>query len=209
MIFPEGALTQSGIMLPFGRGIERILKETRTDVRVIPSSIGGLFGGFFSHGGGPIMRKWPRAFRPRVGVWFGEPFTGRPNAGDIHLAVQEVVADQAIEESRHIPLVHRAFVRNAARFRNIFRPCVIDNSSGPARTLTWGKTLVAALCVTRYLRGRVGDAANVGVWLPTSLGGVLANLAIAFLRKASVNLNYTSGPAPVQSAIEQAGIRWS
>src|SRR5205823_878592 len=88
----------------------------------------------------------------------------------------------------------------------IFRPCIIDNSTGPARTLTWGKTLVAALCVTRYLRVRVGAAANVGVWLPTSLGGALANLAIAFLHKASVNLNYTAGTAPVRSAIEQSGI---
>ena len=105
------------------------------------------------------------------------------------------MADLAIRESDHVPLVHRAFLRNAAQFRNVFRPCVIDNSTGPARTLTWGKTLVAALCVTRYLRSRLGDAPNVGVWLPTSLGGALANIAIAFLGKASVNLNYTGGAA--------------
>lgn len=128
-------------------------------------------------------------------------------AADIRLAVQEAIADLAIRESDHIPLVHRAFVRNAAKFRNLFRTCVIDNATGAPRTLTWGKTLVAAICVTKYLRSRVGEAANVGVWLPTSLGGALANLAVAFLGRASVNLNYTAGTAAVRSAIRQAGIR--
>ena len=70
-MFPEGRLTRSGNMLPFGRGIERVLKLTTTDVPVIPACTSGLWGGFFSHGGGPILRKLPQAFRPRVGVWFG------------------------------------------------------------------------------------------------------------------------------------------
>ena len=184
-----------------------ILRLTATDVPVIPACSSGLWGGFFSYGGGPILRKLPKAFRPRVGVWFGQPLRKGLSAADYRLAVQEAIADLAIRDSDNVALVHRAFVRNAAKFRNLFRPCVIDNATGAARTLTWGKTLVGALCVTKYLRSRLGDAANVGVWMPTSLGGALANLAIAFLRKASVNLNYTAGAAPVRSAIEQAGIR--
>jgi acyl-[acyl-carrier-protein]-phospholipid O-acyltransferase/long-chain-fatty-acid--[acyl-carrier-protein] ligase len=125
----------------------------------------------------------------------------------LRLAVQETMADCAIRESDHVLLVHRAFVRNAVKFRNLFRPCVIDHSTGAERTLTWGKTFVGACCVARYLRPRLGEAPNVGVWLPTSLGGALANLAIAFLGRASVNLNYTAGPDPVKSAVRQAGVR--
>jgi acyl-[acyl-carrier-protein]-phospholipid O-acyltransferase/long-chain-fatty-acid--[acyl-carrier-protein] ligase len=207
VVFPEGRLTRNGHMLPFGRGIELALKQTAADVPVIPACTGGLWGGFFSHGRGPILRKFPKAFRPHVGVWFGEPLPKTRSAADYRLAVQESIADLAVRDSGRVPPVHSAFVRNACRLRNVFRPCVIDNSSGPARTLTWGKTLVGALCVTRYLRARVGDAPNVGVWLPTGLGGALANLAVAFLHKASVNLNYTAGAAPVRSAIRQAGVR--
>ncbi|MBA4063377.1 MAG: hypothetical protein C0501_06625 [Isosphaera sp.] len=206
LIFPEGRLTRSGNMYPFGRGIERVLRLTTTDVPVVPACVGGLWGGFFSHGGGPVLRKWPRAFRPRVGVLFGEPLKKGRKAADYRLAVQEATSDLAVRMSDHILPVHRAFVRNAAKLRNVFRPCVIDNS-GPTRTLSWGKTLVAALCVTNYLRTRVGDARNVGVWLPTSLGGALANLAVAFLGKTSVNLNYTAGAGPVRSALRQAGVR--
>ncbi len=207
VLFPEGRLSLSGNMFPFGRGIEFILRNTKTAVSVIPTCTAGLWGGFFSHRGGPAMRKLPLALRPRVAVWFGEPVPKTLTAADYRLAVQEAMANLALRESDSIPLVHRVFVRNAVSFRNLFRPCVIDNSAGAPRTLTWGKTLVAALCVTNYLRSRVGEAANVGIWLPTSLGGALANLAIAFLGKTSVNLNYTAGVAPVRSAVRQSGIR--
>ncbi|VTT99168.1 2-acyl-glycerophospho-ethanolamine acyltransferase : Putative fused MFS-type Permease and bifunctional Acyl-[acyl-carrier-protein]-phospholipid O-acyltransferase/Acyl-[acyl-carrier-protein] synthetase OS=Candidatus Nitrospira defluvii GN=NIDE1185 PE=4 SV=1: Acyltransferase: AMP-binding [Gemmataceae bacterium] len=207
VIFPEPGLTRTGNMYPFGRGLERVLGLTRTDVKVVPACLGGLWGGFFSHGRGPVMRKRPRAWRPRVGVWFGEPLPKHLTAGDYRLAVQEATAALALRESDHVVPVHRAFVRNAASLRNLFRPCVTDNSAGAPRTLTWGKTLVGALCVTAYLRSRLGDAQNVGVWMPTSLGGLLANAAIAFLGKTSVNLNYTAGADPVRASLRKAGVR--
>jgi len=206
-LFPERRLTRTGNMFPFGRGLEHVLRLTQTDVAVVPACSDGLWGGFFSHGGGPIMRKRPQSLRPRAAIWFGEPLKKGDSAANYRLAVQEATADLALRESDDIPLVHRAFVRNAAKFRNMFRPCVIDNSAGPARTLTWAKMLVGALCVTAFLRSRLGEARNVGVWLPTSLGSALANLAIAFLGRTSVNLNYTAGTDPVRSAIQQAGIR--
>lgn len=207
VIFPERSLTRTGNMHPFGRGLERVLRLTTTDVKVVPACVGGLWGGFFSFARGPVMRKRPRGLRPRVGVWFGAPLQKTLTAGDYRLAVQEATAALALRDSDHTVPPHRAFVRNAACLSNLFRPCVIDNSAGAPRTLTWGKTLVGSLCVTAYLRGRLGDAQNVGVWLPTSLGGLLANTALAFLGKTSVNLNYTAGTGPVRAALRKAGVR--
>lgn len=127
-------------------------------------------------------------------------------APEIQLAVQGATADAAIRQSDFVPAVHRSFVRNAAKFRNLFRTCVVDNAAGE-RILTWGKMFVAAMCVTSYLRPRVTSSQNVGVWLPTGLGSALANLAIAILGKTSVNLNYTSGTDAVRSAARQANLR--
>jgi acyl-[acyl-carrier-protein]-phospholipid O-acyltransferase/long-chain-fatty-acid--[acyl-carrier-protein] ligase len=207
VMFPEGRLTRGGNMLPFGRGVERVLAETKTDGAVVPACTDGLWGSVFSYRGGRAFWKWPRAIRPRVAVMFGSPVPQTLPAPELRLAVQEVMADCAIRQSDFTPLVHRVFVRNAVKFRNLFRPCIIDHSTGAGRTLTWGKTFVGACCVARYLRPRLGDSPNVGVWLPTGLGGALANLAIAFLGKASVNLNYTAGADPVRSAVRQAGVR--
>lgn len=207
LLFAEGRLTRSGHMLPFGRGLELLLKRTTTDATVLPTCTDGMWGSFFSHRGGPICKKWPRAGRPRVAVYFGTPVSKALPAADIRLAVQEATADCAVAQSDYVMPVHRAFVRNAVKFRNLFRPCVIDHATGTERVLSWGKTFVGAACVARYLRGRVGPEANVGVWLPTSLGGALANLAVAFLNKTVVNLNYTAGSGPVASAARQAGLK--
>ncbi|HVL13650.1 MAG TPA: 1-acyl-sn-glycerol-3-phosphate acyltransferase, partial [Gemmata sp.] len=193
LLFPEGRLTRSGHMLPFGRGLEAVLKRTKTDVPVIPTCTEGMWGSFFSHRGGKICKKWPRLGRPHVAVYFGQPVSKKLPVADIRLAVQEATADCAVRESDFVMPVHRAFVRNAVKFRNLFRPCVIDHATGTERVLTWGKTFVGACCVARYLRSRVGPEPNVGVWLPTSLGSALANLAVAFLNKTVVNLNYTAG----------------
>ena len=69
--------------------------------------------------------------------------------------------------------------------------------------LNYGKTLAGAMCLARVLRRLLGDAPIVGIWLPPSIGGVLTNVALALLRKTSVNLNYTSSAAAVQSALGQ------
>jgi acyl-[acyl-carrier-protein]-phospholipid O-acyltransferase/long-chain-fatty-acid--[acyl-carrier-protein] ligase len=207
LLFPEGRLTRSGHMLPFGRGLELILRRATADVPVIPACTDGMWGSFFSHRLGKACKKWPRWGRPRVAVYFGRPISKALPAADIRLAVQEVTADCAIRQSDYVIPVHRAFVRNAVKFRNLFRPCVVDYATGTERTLTWGKTFVGAVCVARYLRTRLGPEPNVGVWLPTGLGSALANLAAAFLGKTVVNLNYTAGSGPVASAARQAKLR--
>src|SRR6185312_11462110 len=57
-----------------------------------------------------------------------------------------------------------------------------------------------------WLRPRLGPESRVGVWLPSGVGSALTNFALAFLGKASVNLNYTAGVDPVLSAVRQAEI---
>src|SRR5262249_32942554 len=93
------------------------------------------------------------------------------------------------------------------RYRQMFRPCWVDTTGAKARTLSYGKALVGAICLAKWLKKRLAAEQNVGVWLPSSVGGALANVALAFLRRTSVNLNYTAGPDSIQSAIRQTGMK--
>jgi acyl-[acyl-carrier-protein]-phospholipid O-acyltransferase/long-chain-fatty-acid--[acyl-carrier-protein] ligase len=47
---------------------------------------------------------------------------------------------------------------------------------------------------------------HVGLLLPPSAGGVLANLALSLLGKVPVNLNYTAAEGSLRSAVQQCGI---
>lgn len=211
VMFPEGRLTRSANMRPLTRGVEHILRMTKHPIPVIPACTNGLWGSFFSHQGGPIMRKRPRAFRPPVAAMFGKPLVAQPGQNNVTMpvirqAIQETMADCAIAERGRVLLAHRAFVRRALKFRNLFRLAAIDYSTGTERRLSNAKLFVASMCMADYLRPRVGDSANVGVWMPTSLASALVNLALAYLGRTSVNLNYTAGPDACRSAARQANL---
>jgi len=89
VIFPEGGLTWDGEMLPFKRGIERILE--RDPVPVVPMALNGLWGSFFSRKGGPAMRKpFRRGLYNPVWLTIREPL---PPEGLTANALREVVHD--------------------------------------------------------------------------------------------------------------------
>ncbi len=71
MLFPEGRLTPDGEVHPFRRGLELIL--ARDAVPVVPAGLAGLWGSWTSNHGGRALSKWPRRFRARVALYFGEP----------------------------------------------------------------------------------------------------------------------------------------
>src|SRR6185437_11779842 len=167
LFFPEEAMTRSGHLLPFAEPLNAILERLPPETPVIAACTDGLWGSIFSYRDGRLLWKRPRGFRRHVGVMFGK--TACRTGPELRLAVQELAADLSIRQSEFLPLVHRTFIANAVRLRNLFRSYVIDNAAGE-RILTWGKMFVAAMCVTRYLRKRLGPEQNVGVWLPTSLG---------------------------------------
>jgi hypothetical protein len=52
-IFPEGQMTRIGQMMPFRRGMERIIKGV--DVPIIPVNLDGVWGSIFSFAGGRFL----------------------------------------------------------------------------------------------------------------------------------------------------------
>jgi acyl-[acyl-carrier-protein]-phospholipid O-acyltransferase/long-chain-fatty-acid--[acyl-carrier-protein] ligase len=119
--------------------------------------------------------------------------------------VQQLWADHAVAHANEILPAHRQFIRMAAK--HPFHPCLIDSSVPGGRKLSYGRSLAASVMLGRMLRPMLGDTQNVGIWLPPSVGGALANISLAILGKTSVNLNYSSSPVVVQASIRQAGIR--
>jgi acyl-[acyl-carrier-protein]-phospholipid O-acyltransferase/long-chain-fatty-acid--[acyl-carrier-protein] ligase len=70
-IFPEGQMTRIGQMLPFRRGLERIMKGV--DAPIIPVHLDGVWGSIFSFERGRFFWKLPRRIPYPVTVTFGKP----------------------------------------------------------------------------------------------------------------------------------------
>ena len=62
------------------------------------------------------------------------------------------------------------------------------------RELTFGRALVGSLLLSRAIRRLAPADAHVGLLLPASVGGALANIATSIAGRIPVNLNFTAGP---------------
>jgi acyl-[acyl-carrier-protein]-phospholipid O-acyltransferase / long-chain-fatty-acid--[acyl-carrier-protein] ligase len=99
-------------------------------------------------------------------------------------------------------LLHRRFLETVKRRWFSF---AMADSSG--KELTYGKALAGSLAIARRIRRRCRDERMVGIMLPASVGGVLANIATLMAGKVPVNLNFTAGPEAMAAAVEQCQIR--
>jgi len=199
-IFAEGAISRTGNLLPFKRGLERIVEGL--DVPIVPVYLDRVWGSVFSFKGGRFLWKWPARLPYPVTVSFGAPLPPTTPAAEVRVALMAVGAHATSMRRGPRDVLGREFIASAKRHWGAF--CVADSGTAP---LTYGRTLTAVLLLSRWLRRNATAEPNVGVLLPASVGGSLANLAIAVAGKASVNLNFTAGAGAMSSAIERCGIK--
>jgi acyl-[acyl-carrier-protein]-phospholipid O-acyltransferase/long-chain-fatty-acid--[acyl-carrier-protein] ligase len=74
------------------------------------------------------------------------------------------------------------------------------------RELTFGRALVGSLLLARAIRRRLPPGATIGLLLPASVGGALANIAASLAGCVPVNLNFTAGRDAMTVAIDRCGI---
>jgi acyl-[acyl-carrier-protein]-phospholipid O-acyltransferase / long-chain-fatty-acid--[acyl-carrier-protein] ligase len=202
-IFPEGQMTRIGQMMPFRRGMERILKglDKETNVPVIPVHIDGIWGSIFSFSGGKFFWKWPRKIPYPVRVTFGEPMLATVTATEARQSVLELGADAFARRKPLMKTIPRAFLQTARH--HPFRFAMADFRT---EKLGFFSALSKTIFLARRLRPVWIDQKHVGVLLPPSIGGALVNLAAMFAGKVPVNLNYTASQPVVDSCAQQSGI---
>jgi acyl-[acyl-carrier-protein]-phospholipid O-acyltransferase / long-chain-fatty-acid--[acyl-carrier-protein] ligase len=199
-IFPEGQMTRIGQMLPFRRGMERIVKGV--DVPVIPVNLGGVWGSVFSFERGKFLWKLPRRIPYPVTVTFGSPMPSTSSAQDVRQAVQELGAEAYQYRKHYMRTLHRSFVQTARR--HPFRFAMAD---GLTPNLAFGEALTRTVFLARRLRSVWLDQEMVGILLPPSVPGALVNLAALLMGKVPVNLNYTASNEVLASCAKQCELK--
>jgi acyl-[acyl-carrier-protein]-phospholipid O-acyltransferase/long-chain-fatty-acid--[acyl-carrier-protein] ligase len=201
-LFIEGRRVQGGEEVPCHRVCDALLRRAR--VPVLPVCLAQVWGTLFRQEGDRYHWQRPQEWPYRVWVDVAPPLPPSTPPADVRQAVQELSAACAVRRNKERRPVHRQFVRMAARYP--LRNCLIDSSLSNRR-LNYAQTYAGVVCLTRLLRPLLGEATTVGVWLPPSAGAALTNLALCFLGKTAVNLNYTSSAESIRSALKQCGCR--
>ncbi|MEZ6064249.1 MAG: acyl-[ACP]--phospholipid O-acyltransferase [Planctomycetaceae bacterium] len=201
-IFPEGSISRNGTMQSFNRGMLKIVQGTGAPI--IPAHLHGLWGSIFSFAGGKFFWKRPRRVPYPVRILFGTPIADPESVHQVRQAVERLGTESELmdRERRLIPV--RQFIRQCKRRRSL--PKIADSSG---IELTGARTLAGALAMRRVLEREVfqADERAIGLLLPPSVGGALANLAVTLSGRTTANLNYTLSDDVLNFCVKEAGIR--
>ena len=196
-LFPEGQLTRTGVMTPFQRGLERIVKGRTTPI--IPVHLDRLSHSIFAPAS---HRRMPKQLPYPVTVSIGKPLPPDVPLYEIRQAIRELDTEAWNYRKADRRPLHHGFIRQARK-----HPLRLAFADLLTPEVSYIKALAGSIAIARALRARWEGQANVGILLPASVGGALVNLAAALAGKAVVNLNFTAGRAGMDSAAAQAGLK--
>ncbi len=200
-IFAEGGITRTGQLLAFQRGLMKIVEGTGAPI--IPVYLDGLWGSIFSFEGGRFFKKWPRAWPYPVTVMFGQPLHDPQSTFEVRQAVEQLGAEAVIKRRERFFSLPRRMIRACRRMKGQTK---VADSTG--QSLSGRDLLIRTLIVRGFLQRSIPRSEKtVGVLLPPSAGGVLANGALAMLGQTTVNLNYTVSVSDMNAHLRAAGVK--
>ena len=197
-LFPEGAISRSGQLGEFRKGFEQAAKGA--DAVIVPFYLRGLWGSRFSRAGEHLQLLRRRGLTRDVVVAFGEARAIDASASDIKQAVSELSMKAWQAHVALLPTLPAAWLATAKRLRTA--TSVIDTTGKP---MSHYRFATGVLRLSRVIR-RASPEQNVGVLLPASSAGAIANMAALVAGKTVVNINFTSSREAVASAVRKAQI---
>ncbi len=199
-LFPEGHISYNGHVSKFKSGFEKAAQET--GAAIIPFFMHGLWGSRFSRAS-ETMQQITRAANARhLTVSFGTPLSNNVSAERAKQAVLETSIHAWKSYTESLGTIPEEWLSTAKR--KLRTHCLHDANG---TSLTGAKLLAAVLAFTRKLCIGLRNQHNIGILLPPSAGGVIANLSVLFQGKTVVNLNYTAEPKTLNRCAETAGIQ--
>jgi acyl-[acyl-carrier-protein]-phospholipid O-acyltransferase/long-chain-fatty-acid--[acyl-carrier-protein] ligase len=201
-VFPEGQVSRTGALMEIRKGFEVLAK--RAEVPVVPVFIDSLWGSIFTYANQKLVFKLPERFPHSVLVQVGPPLSYRSVnavlARQALLDLGERAYQQREELKRHLGY---EVLRSVAR--HPWKVSLID-CTATRKEVRAGTLLAAAATYAKLLRREVPER-RVGIVLPPSAGGFIANLAVLLAGKIPVNLNFTAGASAIEASLRMGEIR--
>ncbi|MEE9494558.1 MAG: acyl-[ACP]--phospholipid O-acyltransferase [Gammaproteobacteria bacterium] len=199
-LFPEGVISRTGQLAEFKRGYEKAAEGA--NAVILPFYLRGLWGSRFSRSSDKLKADRDSGDDRRdVIIAFGEPLDIATHAAELKQKVFELSIHSWEEYTRSLPTLPIAFLETATRKRK--QMAIADTSGKP---MTYAQLSAAVLLFSRLIN-QYSKEQTVGLLLPTTSAGTIANMACLMRGKTVVNLNYTASESSVAAAISKAGIK--
>ncbi len=197
--FPEGAITRNGHLGKFQRGFEKVAKDI--NVPIIPFYIRGLWGSRFSYAHKKLqesVKKTPRD----IDISFGEPLPPNTTADELkqHIFNLQIESwSKYIDTLKPIPNTWLKMAKSQGEKLSV--------ADATGSSLSNHRLIAVVRTFADQIDEISKDEQNIGIIMPSSVGGVIINLATFMLGKSVVNLNYTANYTSLNGAIKKANIQ--
>lgn len=200
-LFPEGAISRNGQLGEFKKGFERCVNDV--DGVILPFYLRGLWGSRFSRSSDNLQSlRQTKGLRRDVIVAFGQPLAIVSTAPEVKSAVFDLSIDTWQIYSNDLPAIAEAWIERVKQDGRA--DCLTDIQSNT--TLSRRKALTGALLFSRCFKQQSPEQ-NIGLLLPTSSAGLIANMGVFISGKTVVNLNFTANIDALLLAIDKADIK--
>jgi acyl-[acyl-carrier-protein]-phospholipid O-acyltransferase/long-chain-fatty-acid--[acyl-carrier-protein] ligase len=200
-LFPEGAISKTGHLGEFKKGFERACEHCNDDVVIVPFYLRGLWGSQFSRSSDQLKNiRSAGLFRDLI-VAFGEPLPKSTAADVVKRRVFDISINAWQEHILTMDTIPDAWISTVKRMGS--EMAIADTLGDP---LSARQALTASIAFSKRIT-KLSPEQNIGLLLPTSAGGVLANMAVLLSGKTVVNLNFTASKEAIASSIDQAAIK--
>lgn len=198
-LFPEGAISRTGQLGEFKRGYEKAVKNT--GAVIVPFYLHGLWGSRFSRSSGFLRQNRHSGFKTDIVVSFGKPLAPNIQAYELKQKIFDLSFTSWDAYSHMIDPIPLNWLRSAKR--QSFRIAASDVIGEP---MSHHRFITAVFRFAAEIK-QLSPEQNIGMLLPTSAGGAIANMAVLSLGKTVVNLNFTASADAIKSSVEQAGLQ--
>ena len=195
-LFPEGHLSRNGHLGAFQRGFEVATKEAE-DAVIVPFYLRGLWEDNFSYASQKMKRKKSKD----ISVTFGVEMGVHSGAKEVKKSVFDLSVQSWKSYADTLPVLQKAWIRTAKETGK--RLCMADSTG---IEVSGDRFITGTVMIASVLKPQLKGSQNIGVLLPTSVGGSMGNMALLTLGKTVVNLNYSSGEASLLHALKIANI---
>jgi len=199
VLFPEGTITRHGHLTTFHKGFEVILKNKH--IPIIPFYIRGLWGSRFSYASKKQKEQFKNSKRV-VDITYGKPLSSDIKAEELKQEVQTLSYNswqKYVETFKPIP---NTWLKMAKKRKNLLS---VADSTG--LELSNHKLLAVVKTFSSEIKKRTKDNENTAIIMPSSVGGVIVNMATFMLGKPVINLNYTANKTALEAAVEKADVK--
>lgn len=197
-LFPEGAISHLGQLGEFKRGYEKACEQASGVI--IPFYLRGLWGSAFSRSSEKLTKLRSQGLKRDVVIAFGKPLPMQTKADALKQHVFDLSVSAWNEYADTLEPIAQAWIHTAKSKPTEW--ALVDSKGTPQ---SHQRLLTMSALMRKPIKQLPGE--NLALLVPTSVPGLVANMAGLMAGKTIVNINYTAAKSAQMDALEQAQVQ--